>query len=47
MISTQIDFPLEAEEQWHPLPSLPKLAMAKAHGLLRQSLLNQNDQDSP
>ena len=47
LTSIQADFPLEAEEQWHPLQSLPKLAMAKAHGHLRQSLLNQNDQDSP
>jgi hypothetical protein len=43
----QADFLLEAEEQWHPLQSLPKLAMAKAHGYLRQRLLNQNNQDSP
>ncbi|MGA0139051.1 MAG: NUDIX domain-containing protein, partial [bacterium] len=47
LTSIQADFPLEAEEQWHPLQSLPKLAMAKAHGQLRQSLLNHNDQDSP
>ncbi len=46
LTSIQDDFTLEAEEQWHPLPSLQKLAMAKAHGRLRQSLLNQNDQDS-
>ena len=47
LTSIQADFPLEAEEQWHPLQSLPKLAMAKAHGHLRQRLLNQNNQDSP
>ena len=33
------DFPLEAEEQWHPLESLQNL-LAK-HGHLRQHLLNQ------
>jgi A/G-specific adenine glycosylase len=42
LTSIHADFPLEAEEQWHPLQRLPKLAMANAHGRLRQSLLNQN-----
>jgi adenine-specific DNA glycosylase len=43
----QANFRLEVEEQWHHLSSLSKLAMPKAHSHLRQSLLSQDDQDSP